>query len=68
MGGSEEGEEDLVRCLLHDREWQEKQWKEKYDRLFVDYEKLRLRQRRNMQPSVEDDTEDDSGSLNGLPA
>jgi len=56
----EEGEEDLVRCYRHDREWSN-QWKSKYEMLLAGYEALKLGQRKVMQPTVEDDTEEESG-------
>ncbi|KAK4450877.1 hypothetical protein QBC34DRAFT_401790 [Podospora aff. communis PSN243] len=60
LGDPEEGEDDLVRCLRHDRQWQANQWKEKYERLLADYENLKLGKRRGMQATVEDDTEEET--------
>jgi len=64
LGEAEEGEEDLVRCLRHDREWQANPWKVKYERLLADFEKLGGAggQRKRMHATVED-TEDDSDTL-----
>jgi hypothetical protein len=61
LGELEEGEEDLVRCHRHDREWSY-QWKIKYELLLANYENLKLGQRKGMQPTVEDDTEEEEES------
>ncbi|KAK0639779.1 hypothetical protein B0T16DRAFT_423737 [Cercophora newfieldiana] len=60
MGALEPGEdwEDLKRCLKHDREWHVRQWKEKDEKSLAG-EKPELGRRRGMQPTVEDDTEED---------